>query len=418
MNEENKAVAIVAPEVKELLVGLTEDKATELTNVFLPRLAALRELEDRFNGIVSKDINKDTCNESKALRLIIRKIRTGADKDRKAQKAEIVRAGKAIDGLFHLVEYAVVSKEDKLKEIETHFERLEEEKIKTRKAERSLEISKYMDEDHIPQGLGTMDDNVWENYLAGIKASFEAAREAERKTEEDRIIKEKKAQLEHDRRYQTARLIDFIDDYENVVFSDLTEEEYGALVETAVDARTSHEEEQEKNRLENIRLKKAEDDRKEKERKEAEKLELKKKNNIEKYSKILLESGYESKIPGVYILGMYRVIDSQLETLTNEEFEQRLSEAKKNHERDLKLESEKNEREKLQRELKEENRLKEEKRISDEEARKAAEMAPDKEKIKALMIQFDSLRGKLSSKEAKKAVNEAYTVLDSALRKM
>jgi len=244
MNQEEKQV-IVRPKVNQALIGIAEDKATQLRRVFIPMLDTLDGFEEDYNKILEMEINEDTCKVAKRLRLDIAKIRTGAKKAKTEQKAEFIRAGKAVDGLFHIVEYAVVSKEDKLKEIETYHERIETERKEKLATERIEELKKYeCDGENL--GLGEMNETVWKNFLSGTKTNYETVKAAEEKAEADRIERDRKEKLNTARRLQCSRLVDFIPDFATRDLSDLSDAEYKALTDEAIKLRTSKEKEQEK----------------------------------------------------------------------------------------------------------------------------------------------------------------------------
>ena len=183
---------------KEQLSGLTETKAKQLKELFDPMMENLVKVEDDFNKIVSLEIKPETCVLAKRMRLDISKIRISADKVRKDQKAEYLRAGNAIQGIYNIIKLAVVSKEEKLKDIELHYEKIEEEKVKKLQLDREDELNKYDIDMANFIDLGNMPIDIWKNYLAGVKNNYEAVKEAERKAEADRIEQEKKEAAERE----------------------------------------------------------------------------------------------------------------------------------------------------------------------------------------------------------------------------
>jgi len=170
--------------------GLQESKAKDIEKMYLPMIEMLSNMEAEFNELVSKEVTKTLVVESKALRIRIAKVRINANHARQDAKAEFLRAGNAIQGAYNTLEYAVKSKEEKLMAIEKHFENLEKQRIEQLQGERSLLLQKYTP-DMAPGFLGAMDDDVWDNYLVGVKANYNARIEAERIAEEQRIAKEK-----------------------------------------------------------------------------------------------------------------------------------------------------------------------------------------------------------------------------------
>ncbi len=181
----------------EQLKGLDESKAKQIKAVFEPMVKMLEGFESKYDEIVSLETSPEKCIQAKRLRIDISKIRIDADKVRKIQKEEYLRAGNAIQGVYNILKFAVTDKEDKLKDIELHYERIEKEKKELLQIDRALELSRYEASGDFVD-LGNMPDEVWINYLAGIKNNYEAMKEAERKAEVDRIEQEKKEAAERE----------------------------------------------------------------------------------------------------------------------------------------------------------------------------------------------------------------------------
>lgn len=162
--------------------GLQESKAKDIKKLYLPMLEALESIESEFNGLVIKEINTELIASAKELRLRIVKIRTSADKIRKNAKAEYIRANNAIQAAYNTLEFAVKSKEDKLMDIEKHYENIEKERINALQVERAAELVKY-EADNIPDFLGAMDTDIWNNYFNGVKLGYEQKKAAEKERE-------------------------------------------------------------------------------------------------------------------------------------------------------------------------------------------------------------------------------------------
>ncbi len=184
--------------ISKELAGLEKSKARQIEAVFAPMVKMLKEFEAVYDEIAALDITPDTCKKAKRLRLDIAKVRIDADKVRKEQKEEYLRAGNAIQGVYNILKFAVADKEEKLKNIETHYERIEAEMKARLQAKRELELVKY-DVDGSVLALGTMKALVWDNFLSGAKANHEAVIAAEKKAEEDRIEAERKAAEEREK---------------------------------------------------------------------------------------------------------------------------------------------------------------------------------------------------------------------------
>jgi len=175
----------------EELKGIDESKAAQIKATFEPMVTMLESFEDSFNNVIALEMSPEKCVLAKRLRLDISKIRVSADKERKILKEEYLRGGNAVQGVYNILKFAVTDKEETLKDIESHYEKIEVEKKAKLQLDRQVELAKY-DVDGEFVDLGNMPDEVWKNYLAGVKNNFETIKEAERKAEADRIEAEKK----------------------------------------------------------------------------------------------------------------------------------------------------------------------------------------------------------------------------------
>lgn len=178
--------------------GLTETKAKEIEAMFAPMLQKMVELEQEFNELSKLEISKETCQKARELRLKYVKVRTGTAEIHRELKAFYLNGGRFVDGWKNAQLFASQGMEEKLSAIENHFENLERERISKLQDKRSNELLKY-DVDYIPENLGLMPDDVWNNFLLGTKTNYENRKEAERKAEQERIAKEKAKAEERER---------------------------------------------------------------------------------------------------------------------------------------------------------------------------------------------------------------------------
>lgn len=161
-----------------------------------------RQLAAGYAKLVVTDEN-DTEGMKKArdLRLQLRQVRINAENTRKQLKEDSLREGKAIDGMANIIKAIIVPAEQHLEQQEKFAETLAAERKATRKAERTHELSQYMDNVFI-FNLEEMDDDQyaqvledakakWESKQAAIKAEQEAA---EQKRKDDEAAAEKKRQ--------------------------------------------------------------------------------------------------------------------------------------------------------------------------------------------------------------------------------
>ncbi|MDA3957338.1 hypothetical protein [Oceanispirochaeta sp.] len=180
------------------LKDLTPEKSAQIKAVFFPMVKMLERFEEKYNQVVAMDPGEETSKIAKRLRLDIGKIRTEADKARKKEKDKYLRAGNAIQGVYNVLKDAVTDKEEKLKEIETHYERIEAERIRVLQEERQEILYQY-NPDHPFIDLGSMPSEVWNNFILGTKAAYDAKLEAERKAEADRLAAIEAERIENER---------------------------------------------------------------------------------------------------------------------------------------------------------------------------------------------------------------------------
>lgn len=116
----------------------------------------------------------------------------------------------------------------------------------------------------IPNGLGLLSDAAFNTYLVGAKVAYEARIAEEKRIEEDRIAKEKALVLHNERREQLIPYWSFIpEERQGVDLSTLSDAEWNKCLDWCKNAKVKDDEEKEKQRLENERLK-AEADAREK----------------------------------------------------------------------------------------------------------------------------------------------------------
>ena len=334
--------------------GLQESKAKEIESLYVPMINLLSAMEDEFNELVVKEVTKELIPQAKDLRLRIAKVRIEAEKTRKEAKAEYLRAGNAIQGAYNTLAYAVESKEQKLKDIELHFEKLEAERIAKLQVERVKLLSPYLSEndntiDNI--NLGLMDENVWNNFLTGTKTNYEQRIEAEKQAEKERIENEMLDKKQRTREIEIAPYIQFLT--ENKDLRNMKDNDYLKLINSLIAAKSEYDKEQEKIRLENIRL-----------QKEAEKKELERQAEL-------------------------KAIRDKAE---KERIEREAKEAKEKAAHELELKKEREEKERMQAII-EAERQAELKAETDRKAKeKAALLAPDKEKLTALAKEIRNIK--------------------------
>jgi hypothetical protein len=189
---------ILPPETKQLApLALRLDEGLE------PATAqSLREAFESFftqadewrNKALSIQITRpDQFREMKLARetrLALREIRINAEKTRKRLKEDSLRKGKAIDGIYNMLAFAVEPLEKHLLEQEQFIQRIEEERKAKLKAQREAELAPLGVDVTLYQ-LGEMDEATFANLLETNRLAFAARQEAARKAEAERIERER-----------------------------------------------------------------------------------------------------------------------------------------------------------------------------------------------------------------------------------
>jgi hypothetical protein len=185
--------------------GLEETKAAEIKAMFLPMLQKMEDLEIQYNEVLKQEINPETCQMAKDLRIAYVKTRTGTEKIHKDLKAFYLNGGRFVDAWKNTQLFAASEKEKTLKNIEDHFENQERDRLEKLRVERLAAIKPYTEIE--PLGLGNMQQEVYDNLLAGFKVAYEVRIAAEKKAEEDRLALIKAEKEEQERiRVENIRL--------------------------------------------------------------------------------------------------------------------------------------------------------------------------------------------------------------------
>lgn len=186
MSETNSLVVI---DPKEF--GVEETTAAQIAAQFQPMLDKMTELEKEYNTVVGMPVDSiDAAMKARELRLKYVKVRTGTDTIHKSQKAFYLAGGRYVDGWKSAQLFASQGKEEKLLQIEKHVENLEKARIASVQSMREEVLSAYEVANVTSLNLGTMSDEIWNNFLSGTKMNYEARIKAERMAAEERKAQE------------------------------------------------------------------------------------------------------------------------------------------------------------------------------------------------------------------------------------
>lgn len=183
------------------LNSLEKSKAQQIKEVFEPMAEMIKNFETVYGELlteVASGITEELSAKAKRLRLGISKVRINAEKARKEQKAEYLRAGKAIDGVANILKWAVEEKENKLREIENHFILIEQERLKKLQQDRAEKLSAYVD-DADQRDLTKFEEDEFNALLEFKKKEKEDRIKAEKQAEAERLAKEKAEAEERER---------------------------------------------------------------------------------------------------------------------------------------------------------------------------------------------------------------------------
>lgn len=193
---ENTAIAIVVPEREQLPPSLLSNIETG----FRPAFEQAEKWRTQALAIHVTSADQSTeMKQARLLRLELKNTRVAADKTRKNLKADALLMGRAIDGVYNLLEAAIVPLERHLEEQEKYGERLAEAERLRVKAEREHALAPFITEGQFVPALDAMTPDQFTDYLAGARTIHLGRIEAARKAEAERIAAEQAAAAERER---------------------------------------------------------------------------------------------------------------------------------------------------------------------------------------------------------------------------
>jgi len=337
--------------------GLEEKNVAKIEEAFTPKIIERDGLEKVYEQLITQELSIETCYEAGELRKKLMKVRTGISKIHKTQKSYFLAAGRFVDAWKNKEILPITQMEDKLSEMEKHFELIEEKRIQGVQEARVEELSKYVD-DANERELGTMDEDVWKAYISTKKRDYDDRIAAEKKAKEDRIEEERKANLYKERKELLAPFWTFLKgDQPSIDFGELDEKSFKIILTEVKQAKLLYDEKQEEIRKENEQLKK-----------EAEERE--------------------------------RLAEVEKEKREKEESKRLEKERKEKKKQEDKLKVEREEKERLENELKAKEEAEQKAKEEKEERERLAELAPDKDKLLSAIKNLNFEMPKLESQNA------------------
>ena len=180
-------VAVQKTEIDALVeqAGLEKTTQSMLIASFVPFLQKVQQWKKDAEALVVTDATQTAkMKMAREARLELKRIRNEADKTRKMLKEDSLRYGKAVQGIYNIIEYTVVPIEEHL-ERQEKFVEIQEQREKEARAElRRDELKPY--EMYVPVNVDliNMSDSMYAALLDSVKQQHEAQVEFERKEAE------------------------------------------------------------------------------------------------------------------------------------------------------------------------------------------------------------------------------------------
>jgi hypothetical protein len=336
INKKMEVQIITLPtEVNELAVKVSANKQAEVQTVLQQIFTGTDDWEKQVDAIEVKDINdKMSIELAEVARKNSKQARLSAEKifDAKREEVQNLKAEFDLEDKLWLKAKQVM--QIKFKAIEEKAEwkanfvkRFEAEQKELRTQKRINEVSKYAEINRIE--FEAMSDESFDSFLNGLKSTYEAKIEAERKAEEERIAKEKAdAEAREQQRLENERLKAEAEKREKEIEAErkaneqkLAEERAKAKAEAdRIDAENKEKlkaEQEAKAKLEEeLQAKKDAEIKAENERKQA---ELKAKAEAEKNAKAPIKKQLSIWVDGFSIAEIN--VENEKKTLIKEKFE-------------------------------------------------------------------------------------------------
>lgn len=197
----------------ELLLAVSETAVDSeiqvmLVERFTPFLDQAREWSERAAALVVTDINQTReMKMAREARLALREIRINADKLRKQLKEDSLRYGRAVQGVYNVIEASIAPIEKHLEAQEKFREIYEMNQREALRLEREAlvqDVRGYMISNI---NLGEITEEDFQRLWTGAKLQRDAAEQAARKAEEERIARAQAEAQERERlRQENERL--------------------------------------------------------------------------------------------------------------------------------------------------------------------------------------------------------------------
>lgn len=236
--------------------GVEATTAQNLQDSFLPFFNQAKEWAEKASQIVVTDASQiQLIKDARQARLMLKEIRVNADKTRKALKEDSLRYGKAVQGVYNVIEYLIVPIEQHLEKQEKFVEIQEAERKAKLKLQREDELRTYSQ--YVPFGidLANMTDEDYQKIFSGAKLQFEAAIEAKERAEKERIEREAAVKLHNIRKDAIIPFwVHLSETIKSLDFSTISENEFSMILEDCKTQKADFDKKQAEAKAENERL--------------------------------------------------------------------------------------------------------------------------------------------------------------------
>lgn len=236
--------------------GVEATTAKNLQDSFLPFFDQAQEWAEKAKTIIVTDESQvQLMKDARQARLMLKEIRVNADKVRKTLKEDSLRYGRAVQGVYNVIEYLIVPIEQHLEKQEKFVEIKEAEKLARLKIEREDKLRPYVE--YVPYGvdLAKMSDEDYNKLFNGAKLQFEAAIEAKERAEKERIERENAIRLHNDRKNVLIPFWQFLSDSQKSLdYSTISQSEFEMIIGSCKLRKKEHDDRQTEIEAENKRL--------------------------------------------------------------------------------------------------------------------------------------------------------------------
>ena len=185
--------------------GLEQDTTKTLRDKFLPFWEQAEQWKKKAEGLVVTDESQTSeMKMARVARLALRQVRIDADKTRKALKEDSIRYGRAVQGVYNVIEYLIKPIEEHLLEQEKFAEIQAQRRLEALNAEReriAAPLVAWIDVD-LPftnTPWANFDEAKFQEIISAAQAAKEAEAEEAARLEAERIAREKAEEEERQR---------------------------------------------------------------------------------------------------------------------------------------------------------------------------------------------------------------------------